>query len=108
MKKEKAAEAAPLSSVDKGKKIFFEHPIRQRIYELFLSGQQFNVVDLSKLLSIPDPRSHIRFLRNAGVPVASYWEKSMFSRYKVYFLHSEMRAGKTQSIDEVINEMGGV
>lgn len=105
MKKEKAAKAAPSSSASKDNEIFFVHPIRQRIYELFLSGQRFTVVDLSNLLSIPDPRSHIRFIRNAGVPVASYWEKSIFSKYKVYFLHTEARTGRTQHVSEVISEI---
>ena len=64
----------------------FDNPIRQRIYELFLSGQKFSVVQLSVMMRIPDIRSHIRYIRNSGVPICDYWQKSKFSKYKVYFL----------------------
>ena len=76
---------------DKGKdtKCFFSHPIRQRIYELFLSGGQYSVVELCRMLNIPDPRSHIRYLRNAGVCISDYWVESKFSKYKVYFIHGK-------------------
>ena len=73
----------------KGSEIFFSHPIRQRIYELFLSGGQYSVVELSKLLNTPDPRSHIRYIRNAGVCISDYWVESKFSKYKVYFIHGK-------------------
>lgn len=69
--------------------IKFDNPIRQRIYELFLSGQQFSVVQLSVMLRVPDVRSHIRYIRDSGVPICDYWQKSRFSKYKVYFLHSD-------------------
>lgn len=70
----------------KDSKFSFRHPIRQRIYELFLSGGQYSVIDLSDLLHIPDPRSHIRYIRNAGIPISDYWMKSEFSKHKIYFL----------------------
>jgi len=73
----------------KGTKIFFSHPIRQKIYEMFLSGGQYSVVDLSNMLRIPDPRSHIRFIHNAGVSISDYWMQSAFSKFKVYFIHRE-------------------
>ena len=71
----------------KGTKYFFQHPTRQKIYELFLQGGQYSVVELSKLLNIPDPRSHIRYIRNAGISISDYWIKSDFSKHKVYFIH---------------------
>jgi len=67
---------------------FADNPIRQRIYELLLAGGQYSVVQLSSLLRIPDPRSHIRFIRNAGIVISDYWVKTDFSRYKVYFIAS--------------------
>ena len=75
------------TSRGKDTKRFFQHPIRQKIYELFLSGGQYSVTELSKLLNIPDPRSHIRYLRDAGVYISDYWVKTKFSKYKVYFIH---------------------
>lgn len=70
----------------KNSKISFQNPIRQRIYEILLSGKKVSVIQLSVILRIPDPRSHIRYIRDAGVPVKSFWERSEFSKYKVYFL----------------------
>lgn len=66
--------------------ISFDNPTRQRIYELFLSGNQYTVVQLSILLKVPDVRSHIRYIRNRGVLISDYWKKSEYSKYKVYFL----------------------
>ena len=81
--------AAPHTRQDKDKKIIFDNPIRTKIFNLFLTGKHYSVTDLSKLLSIPDPRSHIRYIRDAGYPVSDYWIKTKFSKYKVYFLHIE-------------------
>ncbi len=64
----------------------FENPTRQRLFELFLSGGKYSVVQLVLTFHIPDPRSHIRYIRQAGIPISDYWIKSEFSRYKVYFL----------------------
>jgi hypothetical protein len=72
----------------KDRQISFGNPTRQKIYEMFLSGGRYSTVELSKLLSSPDPRSHIRYIRGAGVPVSDYWVKTAFSKYKVYFLKS--------------------
>lgn len=69
--------------------ISFQHPQRQRMYEMFLSGGQFSNVQFSEILHVPDPRSHIRYIRGAGVPISDYWVKSKFSKHKVYFLHTE-------------------
>lgn len=55
------------------------------MYELFLSGQQFSVIDLTKILNTADPRSHIRYLRKAGIGIADYWVNSAFTRHKMYF-----------------------
>jgi len=79
----------PIVYQDKDTKFFFSHPIRQKIYELLLQGGQYSVAELSLMLKIPDPRSHIRYIRNAGVYVSDYWVKSSFSKYKVYFIHGK-------------------
>ena len=89
IKKSSAFQRHPNVFGYKGNQIFFKHPVRQKIYELFLTGKSFSVIDLSQLLHIPDPRSHIRFIRNEGVRISDYWQKSEFSHYKIYFLHSE-------------------
>jgi hypothetical protein len=68
-------------------RLSFQNPIRQRLYELFLSGGKFSVVQLSVQLRIPDPRSHIRYIRQAGIPISDYWQTSAnYRRYKIYFL----------------------
>lgn len=87
--KEKGAQMQPQSlfpELYKDTKISFQNRTTQRIYELFLSGEKLTVVTLSKRLSIPDPRSHIRYIRNAGVNISDYWERGEFYRYKVYFI----------------------
>jgi hypothetical protein len=65
---------------------FADNPIRQKLFEVFLSGEKFSVVQLVVTFRIPDPRSHIRYIRNAGVPISDYWVITRYSRYKVYFL----------------------
>ena len=57
-----------------------------RVLHLLSSGH-YSVVDITKTLSIPDPRSNIRYLRKAGYNISDYWQKSRFSRYKVYFYY---------------------
>lgn len=89
MEKKKAPKRKPLSLArhDKDKKIIFRNPIRTKIFNLFLTGNHYSVTDLSKLLNIPDPRSHIRYIRDAGYPISDYWLKAKYSKYKVYFMH---------------------
>lgn len=69
----------------KDSEYFTNRPIHRRIYEL-LKGGRYSVVELTKILSIPDPRSCIRDLRNEGITISDYWVKSPNSRYKVYFI----------------------
>lgn len=71
---------------DKYTTLVLNNKIRTRILKLFLSGGKYSVVELTRLLNIPDPRSHIRYLRIAGYPISDYWVNTKFSRYKVYFL----------------------
>lgn len=68
---------------------FTDNPIRQRLFELFLSGGKYSVVQLVVAFHIPDPRSHIRYIRNAGIPIFDNWVITRFSRYKVYYLKIE-------------------
>lgn len=69
----------------------FDNPIRQRILELLLSGEHLSNAQLSKLFDIPDPRSHLRFIRQSGVPVSEYWQSAESFRYKVYFIPPNFR-----------------
>lgn len=77
--------AAPTFSIDKDA-INFDNPIRQQIYEMFLTVNQFSVVQLSVMFRIQDIWSHILYIRNSGVPICDYWQKSKYSKYKVYIL----------------------
>ena len=79
----------------------FDNPIRQRIFELFLGGGQYSVAELSELFHIPDPRSHIRYIRGSGYAISDYWVKSEFSRYKVYFLHNVAKCEWVDSLSKL-------
>lgn len=68
---------------------FPDNPIRQKLFEIFLSGEKFSVVQLVVTFRIPDPRSHIRYIRDVGVPISDYWVITKYSRYKVYFIKGE-------------------
>ncbi len=87
--KSPAGEQGLIETQGKDTKLFFSHPMRQKIYELLLSGGQYSVVDLSIILNIPDPRSHIRYIRDVGVSISDYWVNTPFSRHKIYFIHPE-------------------
>jgi hypothetical protein len=84
--KKKIHNNTTLNSRCKEDGLIFDNPIRQLIYELFLTGRRFSVVAISHQLDIPDPRSHIRYIRDAGVQIESCWVKTKFSRYKLYYL----------------------
>lgn len=66
--------------------ITFQNPTTQKIYNLLLTGAQVSVLELSAMFKTPDPRGHIRFIRQRGVTVSDYWVKTEFSRYKRYFI----------------------
>lgn len=52
----------------------------------FLSQGRYNVVEIAKALNIPDPRSNIRYLRKAGYPISDFWDRTEYSRCKIYFI----------------------
>ncbi len=60
---------------------------KSRTLTALLAGRKMSVVELTTELRMPDPRSAIRYLRNAGVPISDVWVKSRYSRYKLYFIH---------------------
>lgn len=64
----------------------FPNPIRQKIYNLLLTGNPYSVSELSNLLHIPDPRSHLRYIKKTGVPLQSCWLQGRLNKYKVYFI----------------------
>lgn len=73
---------------DKGNKNN-SNPKYQRTLNLFLKGGKYTVIQLTEALQIADPRSLIRRLRNDNIPISDYWQKSEYSRFKVYFLHTD-------------------
>lgn len=93
MNNKKRSSAEPQTAIVKSKDsdYYLDNPIRLEILHLFLSGGKYSVADLSQLLNIPDPCSHIRYIRMAGYPVSDYWVYTKFSKYKVYFIHTGKR-----------------
>lgn len=73
-----------IDNFDKTK--IFPNPTRQKIYNLLLTGNPYSVSELSNLLHIPDPRSHLRYIKGAGVPIQSCWLQGRLNKYKVYFI----------------------
>ena len=63
--------------------------VRQRVLRLFQTGKKFSAVDITKTLTISDPRGHIRDLRDRGYDIRDYWVKSPNGRYKIYYLQTD-------------------
>jgi hypothetical protein len=62
-------------------------PATQSIHSVLLTGQ-YTTAELVRETGVSDPRSHIRYLRAGGVPVADYWiNLDGHTRIKVYFIH---------------------
>lgn len=83
-----------------------QNPEYQRILNLFLTGGKYTVIQLTETLQTADPRSLIRRMRNNNIPISDYWEKSKFSRHKVYFLHNtgtttEPKSNGGQYVEEI-------
>lgn len=57
-----------------------------RVLSLLLKGEHLTVVEMCDTLKLPDVRSNIRYLRNAGYNISDYWTKTQFSRCKKYFI----------------------
>lgn len=69
--------------------ISFGHHQR-RVYNFLLQGGRHSVADISAALRLSDPRSHIRNLRNKGVPISDVWVKAEHGgRFKRYFIRKE-------------------
>jgi Helix-turn-helix domain len=66
--------------------LFYSNRTTRKVYELFKTGEELTVVGITLALHIPDPRSHIRDIRNAGIQISDYWVYDENSRHKVYFL----------------------
>lgn len=66
--------------------ISFGHHQR-RVYNFLLQGGRHSVADISAVLRLSDPRSHIRDLRAKGVIISDEWVKAKHgSRYKLYYI----------------------
>lgn len=65
---------------------------QRRTFEVFLKGGKYSVADLCLITHFSDPRSHIRSLREKGVPIVDEWRdnKQGDGRYKVYFLKKDV------------------
>lgn len=61
-----------------------------RVYSLLMSGGRWATFDLSTELSIPDPRSVVRYLRKMGIRVGDVWVKEQGQHFKRYFIHSAL------------------
>ncbi len=57
-----------------------------RVLNLLQKGTPLTVVEMCDILRLPDIRSNLRYLRNAGYNISDYWVKSEFSRCKKYFI----------------------
>ena len=57
-----------------------------RVLNLLTKGTPLIVIEMCDILKLPDVRSNIRYLRNAGYNISDYWVKSEFSRCKKYFI----------------------
>lgn len=58
----------------------------RRVLMLLAKGTPLTVIEMCDILKLPDVRSNIRYLRNAGYKISDYWVKSEFSRCKKYFI----------------------
>lgn len=56
-----------------------------RVLNLLSTGAYTNV-EIGQQLQLPDPRSNIRYIRNAGYYIADYWIRVGHTKCKRYFL----------------------
>lgn len=68
----------------------------------FISNGSRSVIEITNALKLPDPRSNIRYLRNAGIPIGDYWVKSTFSRFKKYFYKGGIKYGPNNKFQKMI------
>ena len=75
---------------------------QRRTLEVLAQGGKYSVADLCVRTHFSDPRSHIRSLRDKGVPIMDEWRenKQGDGRYKVYFL-AQPQASTTANGKEV-------
>lgn len=92
------------SEQHKGKKNI-SNPKYQRMLNLFLTGGKYTVIQLTEILQVADPRSLIRRLRNDNIPISAYWNKSGFSKHKVYFLHTGQATNPTTTKESCREEI---
>lgn len=61
---------------------------------MLVCGGMWSTFEIAERLSIPDPRSTIRYLRNMGIDVSDVWvrEKVRDSilKFKRYFIHGAL------------------
>lgn len=83
--------AGAIDSTGKDNQILLGYHQR-RVYDLLCKGGQYSAADISAVLRLSDPRSHIRTLRDKGVPIADVWcDAEHGGRFKRYFIRKEVR-----------------
>lgn len=59
------------------------------VFSVLISGGQWATYNVAESLSIPDPRSVIRYLRKKGLNVRDRWVRERGMRFKRYWLDKE-------------------
>ena len=77
--------AGDINSENKGSHIYLNGQIR--LLNLLRQGGRYSAADLSSILHLCDPRSHIRALRQKNINIRDVWVQAGAVRYKLYFLN---------------------
>lgn len=64
-----------------------------RVFSLLVCGGMWSTFEIAERLSIPDPRSVIRYIRKMGIVISDVWvhervrDGDTLQRFKRYFIH---------------------
>jgi len=75
---------------------------QKKVFDLLCTGKQ-SVTDITIALGYGDPRSYIRDIREKGITVNDEWIEKGESRYKVYWIESEIRSCEALSVGEILD-----
>lgn len=65
---------------------------QKRVLSLLQKGEKLSAADITVVLHVSDPRSHIRDLRAKGIAISDEWVKAEHGgRFKRYFIRKEVR-----------------
>lgn len=79
---------------------------QKKVFDLLCTGKQ-SVTDITIALGYGDPRSYIRDIREKGITVNDEWIEKGESRYKVYWIESEIRSCETLEVSSLKNTRYG-